>query len=65
MTYIWVTYRLHMTKKHAHLVVHQDTKDILLKDCVEEYLYHHPEMDGVFISHDYILKKVVDYYLNR
>ena len=41
----------------------KETKNLLLKDCTELYLRHHPEHREIKLSQGFILKKVVKFYL--
>jgi hypothetical protein len=48
-----------------HLVCSKTTKKLILNDCVEEFLEHHPEFKGYNITQDFILRKIVEYYLEH
>lgn len=41
------------------------TKDLLLDECKQEYLKHHPEMEGVILTQSFLVRKVIDFYLGR
>jgi len=49
----------------CHLVCSPETKKLIMEDCVEEFLEHHPEFEGMNITHNFILKKIGDFYLNQ
>jgi hypothetical protein len=36
-----------------------------LRDCETEYRKHHPDLNGIHLSRAYIVKQVVEYYLNH
>lgn len=38
-------------------------KDRLKEDVREEYLKHHPEMKDVKLSENFLVTKLIDYYL--
>ena len=46
-----------------HLLVSQETYDIIMKDCVNEYRESHPELDGAKISQNHILRQMARFYL--
>ena len=39
-----------------NLTIKKEVKDKLMCDCVEEYLSHHPEMEGKNITQNHILR---------
>lgn len=45
------------------LIVIDDETDNLLNQCIEEYLYHHPEMKKLKISRKKIIFEIAGYYL--
>lgn len=49
----------------TRLVCSSETKILILNDCKEEYLRHHPEMRKVPISQEKILYEVARYYLEH
>ena len=42
-----------------------ETKNMIMTDCVEEFLSHHPELAGMKITQDFILRKIIDFYLKQ
>jgi len=50
---------------YVHLVIKEDTKDMLLNECVKEFHKSNPDMIGVNITHDFILRRVIKYYLDK
>ena len=47
------------------LTVSQSTKDLIIKDCKEEFLKHHPEFDGMKITENFIARQIADFYLKE
>lgn len=47
------------------IVCSPSTRKLLEKECRAEFLKHHPDMKGVRLSNDYILRRVCNYYLDR
>ena len=45
------------------LSVKTETKKRLLNECVIEFLKHHSELKGFKFTHDFMMEKVIDYYL--
>jgi hypothetical protein len=56
---------LKMSKKYIKLSCAKETSDLLLIECKEEFLKNHPEMKGMFLSQNFILLKVTNYYLGK
>lgn len=52
-----------MTKEYERLCVSKETYKRVVDDCVAEFRSQHPEMDGIEITQDYIVRRIVDYYL--
>ena len=50
-------------KNYVNLGVRPETKKRLVDNCKKEYLHHHPEMKGIPLSQDFLLGKVIDFYL--
>ncbi len=42
-----------------------ETKDLITKDCIREFIEHNPEFKDVAITHDMILNRIAKYYLDR
>lgn len=49
----------------SKIAVKTGTKKKLIDDCVKEFLKIHPEFNDYNITADFILNKVIDYYLNH
>lgn len=52
-----------MVNNYVKLNIRKDTKELLLKSCVEEYRKYHPEIDKIPITQDKILYEVCRFYL--
>lgn len=50
---------------NVHLTCSKATRDLILIDCVKDYIKHHPEHIGINITHGFILRQIADYYLNN
>jgi len=46
-----------------HLLVDYETFDLVMKDCIVEFLEHHPEFSGMKITQNFIVKKIANHYL--
>jgi len=58
-----------MTKQNSNnhkcrkqIFISNDT-DEMLKDCVQDYLQHHPEMEQIPISYNKIVYEIAKFYL--
>jgi len=47
------------------LAIKSDTKEMLLNECVKEFLRHNPAFEGMNITQDFILMKVITFYLSN
>ena len=47
-----------------HLTCSKKTADMIIQDCVREFVEHHPEFEGMKISQGFILKKIAEHYLD-
>lgn len=47
------------------LVCSLETKKLVTTDCVNEFLEHHPDFKGMNITNNFILNKIVEYYLKN
>lgn len=43
----------------------KETKDLIINNCIEEFLDHHPELKGSHVTHNQILKQIAEFYLNQ
>ncbi len=41
------------------------TKKLIMKDCVKEFLKHHPELHGLKITQNMMLTQIAKFYLDR
>lgn len=48
----------HENKSRVKLTVSQETKDQVMS-CIPDFLEHHPEMDGMNITENMIVKQLV------
>lgn len=44
---------------------HNNTKELIMNDCKESFLKHHPEMKGIHLSENFILYKLAMFYLGN
>jgi hypothetical protein len=53
--------------KHVRFVaiISDELNDKLMRQCVDEFLSHHPEFKGYRITRTFMLQKIVDYYLEQ
>lgn len=47
-----------------HLTCSKKTADMIMNDCVREFLEHHQEFQEMRISQGFILKKIAEHYLS-
>ena len=52
-----------MVKIYDKVCVSSNNKNRLMKECVIEFLKHHSELKGFKFTHDFMMEKVIDYYL--
>ena len=50
---------------NRHLVCDNEVFERITKDCVREYLRHHPEMLGANITHHHILNQISKFYMEQ
>lgn len=58
-------FELIVEKNRVKMTVTESTKDLVMNACKEEFLKHHPEMDGMFISQDFMIIKIAKFYLEN
>lgn len=46
-----------------HLTCSKKTADMIMNDCIREFLAHHPDFEEMKISQGFILKKLAEHYL--
>lgn len=49
----------------VHLTCSEETKNLILNDCVDEFMKHHKDFNGMVVSQGFILKKLAEYYLEE
>lgn len=47
------------------LTVSKSTKELIIEDCKEEFLKHHPELEGMKITENFIIRQIADFYLKE
>lgn len=55
----------HERKYSTRLSCSESTKKLIIDDCVEEFIAHHPELRGINVTHNMILRQIAEYYLNH
>lgn len=48
-----------------NLRVEKEDLDLLMNECIEEFLKHHPEFKGMRLTHRFMFKTVVKHYLRE
>jgi len=46
-----------------HLTCSKETKNMIMINCKEEFLKHHPEISDIKISSGFMLKKIAEFYM--
>ena len=57
--------RLMMADNMLQIWVRSSDKERMMTECKEEFLAHHPEFRGAKITHNFMFRKLVDYYLEE
>lgn len=47
------------------LTVSESTKKLITEDCKNEFLKHHPELQGMKITENFIIRQLADFYLKE
>ena len=47
------------------LTVSESTKKLINEDCKEEFIKHHPELKGMKITENFIVRQIADFYLKE
>ena len=47
------------------LTVSESTKKLVNTECREEFLKHHPEIKGMKITENFIVRQIADFYLKE
>jgi len=53
-----------MSKNFKKLCVSEETYDLIMTDCVNEFLENNPKVRDIKVSQDYIVKRIGKHYLN-
>ena len=48
-----------------HLLVDYETYDLVMNDCIKEFLEQHPEMKGKNITQNHIVRQIALEYINE
>jgi len=43
----------------------KSTKKLIMQDCIKEFLRHHPELKGMNITQNIILRNMAEFYLKE
>lgn len=54
-----------MTKNYEKLCITKETYDLVVNDCVKEFIRNNPHLEGLKITHEIIIRRMADYYLER
>ena len=46
-----------------HLLVDYETYDLVIKECISEFLEYHPNFSGMKITQNFIIRKIAEHYL--
>ena len=41
----------------------KETKDLIMNECVKEFIFHHPEFEGSNITQGFMLRKLAEFYI--
>jgi len=41
----------------------KEVHDLIVINCINEFIEHHPEFHDMKISHNFILRKIAEYYI--
>lgn len=47
----------------AKLTVSKSTKELIVNSCKKEFLNHHPELEGMKITENLIVRQIAEFYL--
>lgn len=45
------------------LVVTREVKDLVLKQCKEEFIRYNPKFKGMFLSQNFIVHRIAEHYM--
>ena len=46
-----------------HLTCSKETKKLIMGNCIQDFLEHHPEFENMNITSGFILAKMAEFYL--
>ncbi len=49
----------------VRLTVSESTKDMVMNECREEFIRHHPELKGMKITENFIIRQIAEFYLKE
>ncbi len=52
-------------KYSTRLACSESTKKLIMEDCIEDFLSHHPELSGINVTQNMILRQIAEYYLKH
>lgn len=52
-----------MGKNRVKMTVSPEVKKIIMVDCKNSFLEHHPEFKGIHITENFMLTKIAEVYL--
>jgi len=50
---------------NARLVVSKDTHDLVTKNCVQVFKEENPKFKSMNITHEFIIRRIAEYYLEN
>ena len=52
-------------KYSTRLACSESTKKLIMEDCIKDFLSHHPELSGINVTQNMILRQIAEYYLKH
>lgn len=52
-------------KYSTRLACSESTKKLIMGDCIKDFLSHHPELSGINVTQNMILRQIAEYYLKH
>ena len=50
-------------KTRKHLAVDHETYELVVINCVNEFLNYNPEFKGMKITHNHIIRRIAEHYI--
>ena len=47
------------------LTVSESTKKLIMEECKKEFCLHHPELKGMKITENFIVRQIAEFYLKE